>query len=153
MNLLKTSDVGYDRRLNILVAISATVAILMLIGGLIAVPKILATDQTTEQINQANTIQACRALFRVEVDDANADLQAARAELDVLTNQGFEAVVRRDQEAFQQVAPEYPQARATVTAAVAALRAATAEYKRQVKLSGSKDMGDKQAFLDACRRQ
>lgn len=148
VSLLNTSSAASDRRLNLLLALSAIVAVCALIGAFVAIPKILSSADTTERIDRASAVQGCRALFRVEVDDANADLQASRAELDVLTNEGLEATARGDRAALAGIVGELMPAREAVTAAVVSLRATTDEYRRLVDLSRE----DEGAFLAECRR-
>lgn len=144
---LSTSDPAADRRLNLLLAASIATALLMLVGGVIAVPKILSSASTTKAVARGNELTACRATARAEVDDAAARLQSARALLDTLTNQGLEAAARQDRAALRALVAELAPAREAVVAQAGQLDATTSHYKTVVALSRD----DPTKFLNLCR--
>ena len=147
--ILETSERGTDRRLNLLLAASFLTAVIVIIGSLVAGPKILTSASTTNAIRRGNELTACRAGYRVELDDASSRLQAARARLDGLTNEGLEASVRRDSTALAGIVPKLAPARADVVEEAARLEQATDRYRELVELSRT----DPAEFLAGCREE
>jgi hypothetical protein len=146
VSILSTSPQASDRRLTILTVTSVVFAVAMVVGGIIGLPRIISSADTTAQLERANDLQSCRASFRTQVDDADALLAQARAELDVLTNAGLEASVRDDDAALLRIVAELQPARELVTTRSVELQAAVTTYQRRVALSRD----DPKAFLREC---
>lgn len=143
-----TSEPGNDRRLNVLLAVSVAVAVAMVVGAFIFGPRILRSASTSdaEAIQRGNELTACRAVFRVEVDDAVAHLTAAKADLDVLTNEGLEASARGDKAKLAGLIGQLEPARMRVERLAKEVDSTTDDYKRLVTLSRD----DPDRFIDAC---
>lgn len=138
-----------DRRLNVLLVASLVTLVAVIVFALIAVPKILNNETATKAVSRSNELQACRAQFRVDVDDASSQLQQARARLDVLTNQGLASSVARDEAALLTAVTDSIAARDEVIATAAELDRVTDRYGELVALSRTGE--DK--FLDLCRQE
>lgn len=147
--MLQTSEPASDRRLNLLLGASVATALAIILIAVVAIPKILANASTTEAIQRGNELTACRAGFRVEVDDAAARLQSARARLDALTNEGLEATARNDDAALLDLVPLLAPARQDVTDGAARLERVTDRYRELVDLSRT----GQDRFLRICRQE
>lgn len=149
MNLLAAPDKVKDRRLNLLLLASFITAIGLILFAVIAVPRIVENANTTDAIARGDAIAGCRSLFRVDVDDAGARLQVARALLDERTNEGLEAVAVGDDQRLGELVGQFGALRENVQVAAAAVEASTAEFRSLIDLSRQ----NPDAFLDECERQ
>lgn len=147
--MLRPSPHPSDRRLNVLLAVAAVVAAAVLVLLLIAVPKILSSATSTNEIKRGNDIAGCRAGYRAQVDDAASRLQTSRARLDVATSEGLAAAVGDDDAALVAAVSKSGKARADVISDAAALADVTDRYSDLVRLS--RDHTDR--FLHLCRTE
>lgn len=130
------TPIHFDRRLNILLGLSAVVLVGILAFATLAVPAILSTDSTTEALDDQSDLQGCRATYRAElVDERMAVLFIAKARLDEATNLGLEAVVRDDDETLQEAASRFLALREGVDRAALSLEQGIESYRNLVTQS------------------
>lgn len=129
-----------DRALSVLLYASVAAAVLTLLVALYAVP-LLRTSVSS------NELAACRALARTEVDLSLAEAIGTKANLDALTNEGFEAVIREDNDALLPVLARARERRAEVYRSAQDLLDAAAEFRGSIQLS----VDDPGRFVARCR--
>lgn len=137
-----------DRRLNIMLGISLVIAATLVVIAFVAVPKVLSSSSTVEAVKDGNEQASCRAQFRGQVDDATANLTAAKAELDVLTNRGLEASARQDHDTLTALLPQLEPARQKTVDLAERLKVATNRYQDLLKMSRT----DPDQFIVLCHR-
>lgn len=67
-------DRKFDRRLNVMLAISTLIAIALVVGGLLAIPAIFAGRDNSDRVAQSEAISSCRAVYSSTVSDLNSQL-------------------------------------------------------------------------------
>lgn len=72
-------DHKFDRRLNVMLAISTLIAVALVVGGLLAVPAIFEGRDNSDRVAESEQISSCRAVFSAKVTDLNAQIIATQA--------------------------------------------------------------------------
>jgi len=129
-----------DRALSVLLYASVAAAVLTLLVALYAVP-LLRTSVSS------NELAACRALARTEVDLSLAEAIGTKANLDAITNEGFEAAIRDDDVALAALLARGRERRADVYRSAQGLLDAAGQFRRTIQLS----VDDPGRFVARCR--
>lgn len=146
-----------DRRITIVLALSAILVVLVGIGT----PAVITTSNTTQQVVRSAELNACRSQAAAKVTEARTEFDVARADRDTVashltaaTNEGLAAAVTGDDTTFASILEEVPVIRAELIAAeeqvvatTRALRAASDLYRVQVIQSRE----DPDVFLRQCK--
>lgn len=135
-----------DRRLFWLLILSVLTLAGAALVTIIAVPKILNTDSSTDAIRHGNDLTSCRAQFSAAVTEAQTVLFVDKSRLDVLTNQGLRAAIQHDDAALQQVIEQSPQLEQAVVDDGVMVQQRTQEYRAAVQQA--KD--DPDGFVRQC---
>lgn len=137
-----------DRAVNVIGVLTLVVTIGVLILAAVSIPILLDTSNNADQVRRGNEIAACRAEIRSHVDLAIGAVLASKAELDLLTNRGFEASMRGDDAELALIVGQAPAARDEVVLSIDALNAAVDRYAEATTAS----VDDPDAFLASCDR-
>lgn len=137
-----------DKGLNILLILTTVVTLLTLVLLVVTTPRIFSSANNSEEVRRGNEIAACRSQWRTRVDDAMSQVLAKKSELDILTNEGLQASVAKDNDALLATTLEAPEKRDAVMTAVNNLTTAIDDYRAAV----DKSIDDSDAFLTECRK-
>jgi hypothetical protein len=140
-------DHRFDRRLNLVFAFVVLITVGLLVFAAIAVPSILTSANNTDSVKRGNDISACRAVARSTLDDLTGAVQNDRTEVELLTNVGLEASVKRDPVRLADVIAKSGPARDLLAADTKALSDATDKYVHLIKMSQQNPDG----FLATCK--
>lgn len=143
---MTTSERTKDRGLVLVVILSLVVAVCMVALTIAGVAQTIRTTDDTTSIRLGNDIAACRAQYRLAVDDADASVSAAQADLLVVATKVQRADLTGDVGTAAAAAASLPSAQEEVAAALAKLTLAVETYAAALDLS----QNDPAAFLASC---
>jgi len=136
----KDSQARLIRSALILTAINV---IIVIGAGLITLPKIVSTLETTGRVQDGIDIQGCRSLY-------NADVVTAQTNALVIALAGLKATVVDDDAGLQDLVTPDPKTNITpYDTTVQDIYEARDEYKRAVDMSNT----DPVAFIEQCERK
>lgn len=151
-------DHGTDRRITIVLALCAVVAVLVILGT----PAVINASSTVDEVERGNELTGCRSAYSSTVTDKRTEFDIARSHrdtadtvVDITVLDLAQAAIFGDRARVRELEGQLPalrtkvaEANEVVIEADAALIKANEDYQAAVELSRS----DPDRFIAACER-
>lgn len=135
-------------RVNPWLPLASVVVGVILVGAVLVVGAwSQSAANNSDQVRRGNELAACRGDVFATLTDADAALDQARADWDLVYGDGLVAVLENDEAAQAAAVAAIPVAAENVSAAREQVRAASDAYREAARLA----VEDPEALLAACR--
>lgn len=143
---MTASAANLPRIINMVMASGFLTALLVIGLAVLTIPSINQGRDAAVAVDEQADVLGCRALARTEIDEASGRLDVARTDLEAITSEQLDALIRNDDERLQVLTELAAETRIRLGVLSAELDAATEGYRAAIDLSSE----EPDAFLIAC---